>query len=238
LIESIVLSTKVRGPEHNKTLAFRSFLACNYEGEGTNTPGSTSRIGDYPEAFNAARFFPDGRLPGFQRHRLRAWTIYNFGLGRAGDLSVSGLWRVDSGATYSLRALSQPLTATQRTILRTAGYVDAPGSSTVYFGDRGSETFAGYGVGDANISYNIPVVGSVRPWVKFDIYNLFNNQKLIQWNTTIRPDPTSSLDALGLRTGYIKGAQFGTGTAQTHYPLPFGGSTGGRTLRVAVGLRF
>ena len=212
----------------------------NYEGEGTNTPGSTSRIGDYPEAYTPEpqRFFPDGRLLGFQKHRLRAWSIYNFGLGRAGDMSVSGLWRYDSGAVYSLRALSQPLTSIQRTILRNAGYVDAPGSSTLYFDDRGSQTFEGYGLVDFDLSYNIPVGGSVRPWVKFDIFNLFNNQKLIAWNTTVRPDPNSPLDALGYRTGFIRGAAFGTGTAQTHYPSWSGGNTGGRTFRVAVGVRF
>jgi hypothetical protein len=130
------------------------------------------------------------------------------------------------------------LTATQRTILRNAGYPDAPGSSTLYFDERGSQEFPAYGLVDANISYNIPVVGSVRPWVKFDVYNLLNNQKLIQFNTTVRPDPASPLDALGYRTGFTRGAAFGTGTANTHYPVPFGGQTGGRTYRVAVGLRF
>lgn len=212
----------------------------NYEGEGTNTPGATSRIGDYPEAYTpeAERFYPDGNLQGFQRHRMRAWTIYNIGMGGAGDLSVSGLWRFDSGAVYSMRALSQPLTATQRTILRNAGYPDAPGSSTLYFGERGAQEFPSYALVDFDLSYNIPVGGSVRPWVKFDIYNLFNNQKLIQFNTTVRPDPNSPLDALGYRTGFVQGAQFGTGTANTHYPSWSGGNTGGRTMRVALGLRF
>jgi hypothetical protein len=210
----------------------------NYEGEATNQPGATSRIGDYPEAYNAARFFPDGRLLGFQRHRARLWSIYNFGMGRLGDLSLSGLVRLDSGQIYSLRALNQPLTAIQRNLLRAAGYPDAPGASSVYFADRGSETFAGYGLLDLNLSYNIPVVRSVRPWVKLDVYNALNNQKLIKWDTTVRQDPNSPLDALGLRTGYVKGANFGTGTAQTHYPIPFGGQTGGRTFRVAVGVRF
>ena len=210
----------------------------NYEGEATNQPGSTSRIGDYPEIYNAQRFFPDGRLQDFERHRLRAWSIYNFGLGRLGDLSVSGLWRYDSPQVYSLRALSQPLTTVQRDILKAVGYPDAPDNSSVYFGPRGSEEFAGYAMVDANISYNIPVVGSVRPWVKFDIYNLLNNDKLISWNTTIRPDPNSPVDALGLHTGFIKGASFGQATSQTNFPAPFGGQTGGRTFRLAVGVRF
>ena len=168
---------------------------------------------------------------------MRAWTIYNFGLGRAGDLSrlrpLAG--RLGRRST-ACSANSQALTTTQRNILRSAGYPDAPGSSTLYFGARGSEEFPGYGLLDANISYNIPVGGTVRPWVKFDIYNLLNNQKLIEFNTTVRPDPASPLDSLGYRTGFIRGNAFGTGTAQTHYPVPFGGKTGGRTFRVALGV--
>jgi hypothetical protein len=212
----------------------------NYSGEGTNTPGATSRIGDYPEAYTpeAQRFFPDGRLPGYQQHRLRAWSIYNFRMGKLGDLSASGLWRVDSGQVYSLAATAQALSSVQRNLLAAAGYPDLPGTSTLYFGDRGSETFLGYGLLDANLSYNVPVVGSVKPWVKFDIYNVLNNEKQISFNTTIRPDPASPLDALGLRTGYIKGATFGTNTANTQFPAPFGGATGGRTFRVAMGVRF
>jgi outer membrane receptor protein involved in Fe transport len=210
----------------------------NYEGEATNQPGATSRIGDYPEAYNAARFFPDGRLQDFERHRLRAWTIYNIGIGRLGDVSVSGLWRYDSAQVYSLRALNQGLTTTQRTILRNAGYPDAPGLSSVYFGPRGSEEFEGFGLLDANVSYNVPIAGTVRPWVKFDIYNLLNNEKLTSWNTTVRPDPNSPLDSLGLRTGYVKAATFGTATSASNFPLPFGGQNGGRTFRVAVGVRF
>jgi hypothetical protein len=67
---------------------------------------------------------------------------------------------------------------------------------------------------------------------------VLNNEKQIAWNTTIRPDPASPLDALGLRTGYVKAATFGTATAQNQFPAPFGGLTGGRTFRVAVGVRF
>jgi hypothetical protein len=210
----------------------------NYEGETTNSPGSTSRIGDYPEAFPEARFYPEGRLSGFEKGRVRAWSIYNFGMGRAGDVSVSGLFRYDTGSVYSLRVLNVGPTTAQQTILRNAGYPDLPSISNVFYGERGSENFAGYGLVDANISYNIPVVGTVKPWVKFDVYNLLNNQKLITWNTTLRQDTTTPLDALGFRTGTIKGPQFGQATRQADFPAPFGGQTGGRTFRVAVGLRF
>ncbi len=207
----------------------------NYEGEAANQPGATSLIGDYPEAFNASRHFPDGRLATFQRHRARLWAIYNRGLGRYGDVSVSGLVRVESGQTYSLRAEDQPLTATQLELL--AAYPDAPTSQDIYFGSRGAGSFKGYGALDMSINYNIPVFRTLRPWLKFDAYNLLNNNKLIAWNTTVFPDPNSPTDALGIPTGYIQGPEFGTGTRVAHYPQSSLG-TGLRGFRVAFGVRF
>ena len=84
-------------------------------------------------------------------------------MGRAGDASVSGLWRVDSARVYSLAARNQGLTTTQRAILTAAGYPDGPGPTSVFFGDRGSEEFAGYGVLDMSFNYNVPVFRSLRP---------------------------------------------------------------------------
>jgi outer membrane receptor protein involved in Fe transport len=226
----------------------------NYEGEAGNQPGKTSFIGNYPEAFDAQRNFPDGHLQSFQRSRLRVWSIYEMPMGRLGDLSVSGLWRMDSALTYSLRAVSAPLTATQASILAAAGYPDAPGTTSpssgyyVYFGDRGSQTFKGYGLFDLSVNYNIPVFRTLRPWLKVDVYNLLDNNKLIAWNTTVRPDPNSPKDNLGLPTGFIRASTFGTATGNTinltgltvnAFPTAFSGALpGGRTLRMAFGLRF
>ena len=228
----------------------------NYEGEQTNQPAYVGIIGDYPEAFSAARNYPEGRLQDFQRSRLRAWTIYTFNMGRVGDLSLSGLWRVDSGRVYSLVARNQAITAQQRAILAAAGYPDVPSANGnhVFFAERGSEHFKGYGLFDTSINYNIPVFRALRPWVKFDTYNLFNNRKLIAWNTTISQNRTGPLDNFGLATTYTKAAAFGTATGNTltnlgtttinAYPLGYGGpdgdraTPGGRTFTMAVGFRF
>jgi hypothetical protein len=209
----------------------------NYEGETNGVPGATSKIGNYPEAFDAARFFPEGRLQSFQRHRFRMWSTYTFGLGGFGDVGLSGLWRLDSARVYSLTS-TLPLTATQTGIIRGAGYPDAPPPGAVYFGPRGSETFKGYGLFDTSLNYTVPVLRTLRPWVKLDVYNVFNNQKQIGWNTSVRPDPNSPQDALGLPTGYLPGPLFGKATSPSHFPVPFNGSTGGRTFRVALGFRF
>jgi outer membrane receptor protein involved in Fe transport len=215
----------------------------NNEGEAANQPGVSSTMGDFPEIFDEDRNFPYGRLAIFQRHKLAVWSIYNMGMGRFGDASLSALWRVNSGETFSLRATGQPLTDIQQALLESAGYPDAPDSQTVYFDERGSETFKGYGVIDIGLGYNIPVFKSLRPYFKLDIYNALNNQKQIGWNTTVTQDPNSPKDALGLATGYRQGASFGRATSNLHFPNPYTGDgsapfTGGRTILMAVGFRF
>jgi len=208
----------------------------NYTGEATNQPGLTGRIGDYPEAFNATRHYPEGRLPGFQRNKFRMWSIYRKDFGRFGDALVSGLWRVDSATVYSLRSTGQPITAIQDA--RIAAYPDGPSNQEIFYDERGSEIFKGYGLLDLGLGYNIPMFRTLRPWIKLDVYNLMNNQKQIAWNTTVTQDATTPADSLGLRTGYRKGGSFGKATSNAHFPVPYQGETGGRAFLVAVGLRF
>ena len=207
----------------------------NFEGEASNQPGVSSDIGDYPEAFDPARNFPIGRLNSFQRHRARVWSIYNFTLGKAGSMSVSGLWRFESGRAYSLVATGQSLTGIQEDLL--ASYVDLPDSQDIYFGPRGSETFPYYSLFDFSLNYDVPVFKTLRPWVKLDLFNAFNNDKLTSFNTSIEPDPDSPVDALGLPTGYIERESFGTATSAGNFPRSLG-VTGGRTFRMAFGFRF
>ena len=210
----------------------------NDEGEAANQPGATSRIGDYPQIFDAARHFPTGRLQDFQRHKLRLWSVYDFDMGRAGDLVVSGLWRVNSGRAFSLRADNQAITATQRALLASAGYLDAPASQDVFFGARGSQEFPGYALFDTSITYHVPLIRSLRPWVKVDVFNLFDNLKPIAWNQTVLQDMSGPKDNLGLATTYDRGPLFGQVDSNADFPTPLPGVTGGRTFRIAFGLRF
>src|SRR3954447_9453120 len=212
-----------------------------FSGEAQNQPGITSPYGDFPVAglpTILTRGVPDGHLYDFQRSKLRAWTIYTMSLRSAGRVSLSGLVRADSGLTYSLVASSVPLSDIQTNLLNAAGYPDAPSSQNVYFGDRGSQPYPGFALFDTSINYELPVYKTARPWVKFDVYNLSNNLKLIRYNTTVNPDPNSPLDAMGLPTGFIKGSQFGQATSTAADPVPFPGQRGGRTFRVAFGFRF
>ena len=201
----------------------------NFEGEAANQPGLSSVIGEYPEAFNKRRHYPVGRLAGYQRHALHLWSTYRLDFGRFGGVDVGGFLSRDSGSTYSLRAGGQPLSAIQRA--RISGYVSQPTSQTIYFAPRGSESFKGYSLFDLALTYGVPVFRSARPWVKLELYNVFNNQELVTWNTTVRSDPSSSLDDLGLPTGYIKGPLFGQAQSSGNYVAP-------RVFQMAFGIRF
>jgi Carboxypeptidase regulatory-like domain/TonB dependent receptor/TonB-dependent Receptor Plug Domain len=213
----------------------------DFEGEATNQPALSSLYGDYPEVFSPARNFPVGRFDDFQRHKIRLWATYNVPLGRFGSLDLSGMYRFNSGLAYSLTARNVDLTDTQLAIAEAAGYASAPndGVQTLYFGKRGAQTFPGYALVDFSAQYGIPVWQTLRPYLKFDVYNLFNNDKLISWNTTVFPNFDGPTDALGLPTTYTEGPSFGKPTSAQNYPAwAPGGSDGGRTFRLAFGLRF
>lgn len=209
----------------------------NYEGEAPSRV-VTSAIGDYPEIFTESWHYPSGRLSSFQRHKLHLWSTYALDFGSAGSGSVSGLWRYNSALMYTLRSVRPTITAVQAGILDDLGYPDTPGGQTLFYSLPGSESFAGYGLVDLSGVYQVPIFRSIRPRIELDVFNVFNNQKLISWNTSIAPDPATPTDALGLRTGYVKNPSFGAPTGNTSYPVPFAGQTGGRTFRLAVGVRF
>jgi hypothetical protein len=205
----------------------------NFEGESPNPTGSV--FGDYPEMLSLARSAPEGRLDDFQRSKVRVWADYRAGLGRYGALNIAPIYRYNSGRTYSLVLNGQPLAAVQAA--RNPGYAGTP-TQQVFFGERGSQSFEGFALLDLALTYSIPVWRSAQPWIKFETFNVLDNQKLIAWDTTIAADPASPRDEFGLPTGYVQGPRFGQGTSNLHYPTARPGVDGGRMFDVAVGFRF
>jgi hypothetical protein len=205
----------------------------NFEGETPNPAGTA--FGNYPEMLSLARSLPDGHLDDFQRSKVRIWADYQAGLGQYGSVMVAPIFRFNSARTYSLAVNNVPLTSTQAA--RNPGYANAP-RQTVFFDERGSGSFKGFALMDLAVTYSVPVWKTAQPWIKFQAFNLFNNQKLIAWDTTVAPDPASTLDSNGLPTGYRQGPRFGQGTSNTHYPGPRPGADGGRAMDIAVGIRF
>jgi hypothetical protein len=211
-----------------------------FEGEAANQPGIPSVIGDYPEMYDLARSNPDGRLNDFQRHKLRLWTTYTQELGAFGTVDAGVIYRYNSPLTYSLFASGVARTAIQSA--RDPGYAVPFPSQTVYFDERGSEEFDHLQLVDLALTYSVPVFKDLRPWVKLELYNMFNNQNLVGHNVQVTPRPGGPLDANGLPLEYVQGASFGRPTANTSFPrsaLNFAGqSLYARTFLLSAGFRF
>jgi hypothetical protein len=161
--------------------------------------------------------------------------MFDVPLKRFGSVHVAPIYRYNSGTTYSLSVSGVPLSAIQAA--RNPGYDTAP-TQTLYFGARGSESFKGYALVDLALTYDVPVWRKASPWIKFESFNLLNNQKLISWDKTITVDPNGPKDADGLPTAYIQGPKFGQAISPANYPAPRPGLDGGRMVDVAVGFRF
>jgi len=200
----------------------------NYEGQVSNFFPSAG-VEQFPELFDKARSFPEGRLQDYEKDLIRVWTIYDFDLHRAGSLSLSLLGSYHSPLTYSLVATAVPLTAEQ--MARDPGYAAPPRTQSVYFGGRGSQEFKAWTTFDVAIHYGVPIFRSLSPYLKVDVRNVLNDRTLIGWDSTVFPDPNSPKDALGLATGYIKASTFGTARSNLDYPIP-------REYRFSMGIRF
>ena len=150
------------------------------------------------------------------------------------------MWRSNSGLTYSLRANGEDLSDIQLARAEAAGYANEPngGTQTIYFGERGSESFAGFGVADFAIGYSVPVWTSLRPYLKFELLNAFNTQTLIAFDTTITANWDGPVDALGIPTTFTRGPRFGQANSNIDFPNWRTGQTGSRAFLVALGLRF
>jgi hypothetical protein len=190
-------------------------------------------VGDYPEIYSEARHYPLGRLSDYQKHKVRAWTTYDLGMGWLGRVALSMVYRYDSPLTYSLTAANTALSATQREL--GAAYEERgtplPETQTIYFGERGSQFFPAAHLFDVSANYAIPIWGKLRPWLKVEVYNLFNNDKLLSWNRTIKANWKGPVDELGLPLTYTTGSSYGQATGNANYARM-------RTFQMSFGVRF
>jgi len=213
----------------------------NIEGEAPNQPARTSLFGDYPEIYVPDRNFPVGRLAGYQKHKLRLLEAYTLPT-KAGNFTLGAVYRFDSGTPYSLVALQQPLSDIQ--LSHDPGYANVPQNQPLYFGGRGTQTFPSQSRFDFALNYDIPIWKTLSPWVKFEVFNVFNTRYRTGFDTTIVPCTKSSdgsvpsgcaanppLDASGLPTTFVPGSSFGLARGTTDYQAP-------RQFQMSAGVRF
>ncbi len=211
----------------------------DYEGEGTNQPASTPGIGSFPEILVPARNNPTGRLNGFQRHKLRLLSAYNLPTS-FGNFAFGMVYRFDSGTPYSYVFNGYGISDVQSS--RDPGYAHPPTSQSLYFGERGSQTFPSQSRFDFALNYDIPVFKTLSPWIKATVLNVFNTHYLTGFDTGIVPcDGSSSataagctsapLDSDGLPTTFVKGSSFGTARSVADYQQA-------RRFLLSAGIRF
>lgn len=202
----------------------------NFEGEGANTPGISSVLGDYPEIRSGARHFPTGQLNDYAEHKLRVFSTYNMDFERAGNLSLGVLLNLDSGRTFSSTD-SVGITAVQRGILDSLGYVDAPTSQDIFFGDRGDQSFDDAFTVDLSLNYQLPIVRDFDLWIKADLFNVFDDDTQIAGRTDVDANFNGPLDSLGLPTTFTTPGNYLNARGNGDFSAP-------REYRFTVGFRF
>ena len=148
----------------------------NYEGEALNTPASGSVFGFRERALPIGAAAPYGYLSPDIRHRANAYGTYRFHLGRAGDLSTSGIVNYQSGRAWS-RTASVALAAVPE-------YASSTGTYTHFFDGRGQNRFEDLWSLDLATRYSLPLFGRVAPFVKVEVLNVLDNDALLVYQTT------------------------------------------------------
>jgi hypothetical protein len=213
----------------------------NYEGENTNQPANTPGINSFPEILDPNRTAPEGRLNGYQKHKLRFLTSYNLPTS-FGNFGFGMIYRFDSGTPYSFVQTGYPLTAIQRS--HDPGYAFPPTGQNLYFGARGAETFPSQSRFDVALNYDIPVFKLLSPWLKVSVLNVFNTRYRTGFDTSIVPCDGSAgsraagcaagtppVDANGLPTTFVKDSTFGQARSVADYQQP-------RRFLLSAGIRF
>jgi hypothetical protein len=199
----------------------------NFEGEATNQPGRSSVYGDYPEIAAIDRTLPYGNLSGYQKHKVRLLGTYSFH-SPVGIFTPGLIYSYNSGQPYNI---TNTVGYTDIQIARDPGYASLPATQVIYYGDRGNNFWPSQQRWDLSFAWDAPLYKTVAPYVRFAITNLWSTHYLVSYNISVSPNYDGPLDANGLPTTYIKGANFGKATSSSNYQTP-------RQLTIAAGIRF
>jgi hypothetical protein len=180
----------------------------NYEGEALNQPASGSVWGSRERNKPMESAAPYGYLAPHIRHRANVYGTYRFGLGRAGALSTSGIVNYRTGRVYSRTAAVA--------VAAVPEYVTSTGSYTHFFDGRGNNEFPSVWSLDTALRYSVPLIAGVSPFVKLDVRNVLNLDRLISWQTTGVAVPVNRAD--GSRSHF---EWAGSGSANPNAPATY-----------------
>jgi hypothetical protein len=211
----------------------------NWDGETGGSGPVPSGILEYTEYKDPEWNTPEGYLGIDQRHKLRAYGIWDVISSTHHNLSASLLFNYWSGEPYANDGSvnSIPYVGSPGDL----GYAGSPGFVGYFYVDRGSFRWDDVTRTDIAINYSFFINiggGQLELFLQPEVLNVFNEQAVIDGNTTIL-DPTNSGRAAfdpftetpveGVNWDF--GSNFGNPVNSFDYQLP-------RTFRFSVGLRF
>ena len=211
----------------------------NFDGEtvGSGPVTSTNNPSYYPEYLDVSWSNPSGDLAIDQRHKLRAWAIWDVVSTSRHNLSLSWLESFSSGTPYgALGAVRSYLYVTN------PGYFNRPATVSYYYTPRDAfHTDSVHSTDLAlNYSFFLPIAGAdVELFIQPEIVNIFNESAVINVDQTVRDrtnsgaytdfDPFTETPVQGVNWDYA--STFGQPQSVTDYQQP-------RTFRVSLGVRF
>jgi hypothetical protein len=214
----------------------------NFNGETGGSGPVTGNSLTFPEYKDPDWNIPIGDLGIDQRHKARAWLVWDALATDRHSLSVSGLATYFSGTPYSAVA-SLP---TDWDFVANPGYLDPPDSVDYFFSSRGhwrTDDTVRFDIA-LNYSFFFGVAGKdIEIYLQPEILNIFNETAVIDVDTTVYtadddPDPDSTLVPFNPFTEtpvegvhWRKGDLFGQPEEDADYQAP-------RTFRFSVGFRF
>ena len=179
-----------------------STLKGNDVSEGGGTATIRNRPGQiyYPEYLDYANNRPMGYLGQDRRHRARVWGGYNLST-PIGRFNLSAVESYDSGFAYSavgtidasgsnsnFRYAGAAVTSYTKSALGTA--------HDYYFSKRGAFRTDARMATDISVNYSLPIINKVELFVRGDLLNVFNTNKIVDpslINTDVRTSRTNGV---------------------------------------------
>lgn len=217
-----------------------SHLIGNLVGEtGTSGPVAGG-LAQYPEYRDERWFAPVGDLATDQRHKIRAWAIFDVPLPKAfGALSVAAFHQLDTGTPYGAAG-----NVNVARYVTNPGYVAPPTNNTYWFTSRNAFRTETVNRTDVSLNYGFRA-GPIELFLQPQVINVFNNSAVIAVNTTVetaatrqndyvRFNPFTQTPTQGIRgsgANWNYGPNFGKPRNAADYQTP-------RAFRVSLGVRF
>jgi hypothetical protein len=211
----------------------------NFDGETSGSGPVPSGLLEYAEYKDPAWNAPEGYLGIDQRHKARAWVVWDAISSTRHNLSVSLLQSYWSGTPYS--AIGSVDAVPYVGDPADLGYAGGPGLSTYYFSDRGAFRWDDVTRTDISLNYSffLNLGGTqLELFLQPEVLNVFNEDAVVAGNTTVfdatRADlatfnPFTETPVEGVH--WEKGPNFGQPQGEDDFQDP-------RIFRFSVGVRF